>query len=414
MDRLVLGIDLGTTNSVAAVADGGQVQVISHGDDQHLIPSVVSFHPNGTVLVGEEARERRLIDAEHTVYSVKRLIGRPFLSEEVRHAQERFAFELVQSSSGGVVVKVREDTYTLTEISALVLREIRRFFDERSFLEVDTPPMVPSPGLDLHLEAFAIADAEPARYLATSPEYQMKRLLAGGLPRIYQLGSAFRRGEQGRHHEPSFRMLEWYRAFDGSAELMSDTEELVAAVARALHEGSMVVDVDGTSVNLKPPWERLTLEQAFSRYAGVSAEALSSDEDAFFRVLVEQVEPQLGRVRPVFLTGYPASMASLARLDPTNAAVADRFEAYVAGVELCNGFGELIDPVEQRERLIRDQSARRAQGLPVYPIDERFLGALEEGMPPAGGNALGVDRLVMLLLGADDIADVVAIPDALL
>ncbi|NOY94248.1 MAG: Hsp70 family protein, partial [Deltaproteobacteria bacterium] len=131
MDRLVLGIDLGTTNSVAAVADGGQVQVISHGDDQHLIPSVVSFHPDGTVLVGEEARERRLIDAAHTIYSVKRLIGRPFLSEEVRNAQQRFAFELVQSASGGVVVKVRQDTYTLTEISALVLREIRRVAEDR-------------------------------------------------------------------------------------------------------------------------------------------------------------------------------------------------------------------------------------------------------------------------------------------
>ena len=209
-------------------------------------------------------------------------------------------------------------------------------------------------------------------------------------------------------------MLEWYRAFHGSADLMVDTEELVAAVARTLHKGSMVLDVDGTSVNLAPPWERLTLEQAFSRYAGVSAEALAHDEDVFFRVLVEQVEPQLGRLRPVFLLGYPASMASLARLDPRNPKVADRFEAYIAGVELCNGFGELIDPAEQRERLTRDQAARRARDLPVYPIDERFLGALEEGMPPAGGNALGVDRLVMLLLGADSIADVVAIPDALL
>ena len=303
---------------------------------------------------------------------------------------------------------------TLLRSRALIMREIRRFFDERSFLEVDTPPMVPSPGLDLHLDAFPIAGAEPARYLATSPEYQMKRLLAGGLPRIYQLGCAFRRGEQGKHHEPSFRMLEWYRAFHGSADLMVDTEELVAAVARTLHKGSMVLDVDGTSVNLAPPWERLTLEQAFSRYAGVSAEALAHDEDVFFRVLVEQVEPQLGRLRPVFLLGYPASMASLARLDPRNPKVADRFEAYIAGVELCNGFGELIDPAEQRERLTRDQAARRARDLPVYPIDERFLGALEEGMPPAGGNALGVDRLVMLLLGADSIADVVAIPDALL
>ncbi len=297
---------------------------------------------------------------------------------------------------------------------ALILREIRRFFDERAFVEVQTPAMVPSPGLDLHLDAFPIAGAEPARYLATSPEYQMKRLLAGGLPRIYQLGPAFRRGERGTHHEPCFSMLEWYRAFHGSADLMSDTEELVAAVARVSSPGSLLIEVDGTQVNLAPPWERLTVEQAFQRYAGVSAQRLAQDEDAFFRVLVEQVEPQLGRLRPAFLTAYPASMASLARLDPKNATIADRFEAYVAGIEICNGFGELIDPVEQRERLMRDQAARRARGLPVYPIDERFLGALEEGMPPAGGNALGVDRLVMLLLGADSIADVVAIPDSAL
>lgn len=299
---------------------------------------------------------------------------------------------------------------------ATMVRALREHFDRCAFLEVETPAMVPSPGLDLHLDAFPIAGAEPARWLITSPEYQMKRILAGGAPRIYQICRAFRRGEVGERHEPEFTMLEWYRAFAGPDEVMRDTEHAAAHAAQAVLGGSTVIPARTAPVDLAPPWDRITVAEAFARYANIDVEALLASgppeeaEETFFRVLALQVEPQLGRFRPVFVTDWPASMASLAQLDPRNPKVAQRFEAYVDGVELCNGFGELIDPVEQRTRLERDQAARAAKSLPVYPIDEGFLGALEEGLPPCAGNALGVDRLVMLTLGAASIEDVVAIP----
>lgn len=285
---------------------------------------------------------------------------------------------------------------------------VRAFFADHDFLEVDTPAMVPSPGLDVFLDAFGVAGTEAPRWLITSPEYQLKRVLAGGLPRIYQLARCFRRGERGPLHEPEFTMVEWYRSFAGSAEVMEDTERLVARVAEAA-TGSLELPAFTAPVDVTPPWERLTLAEAFARYAGRDAETcLAEGEETFFRVLALEVEPKLGRGRPVFLTGWPASMASLARLDGEGRA--DRFEAYVDGVELCNGFGELVDAVEQRARLMQDRATRQARGLPAYPIDERFLGALEEGIPPSGGNALGFDRLVMLAAGAPRIADVLAVP----
>jgi lysyl-tRNA synthetase class 2 len=290
------------------------------------------------------------------------------------------------------------------------LAAIRAFFAERGFLEVDTPAIVPSPGLDLHLDAFAVDGG----YLITSPEYQMKRLLAGGVPRCFQIGHCFRRGEVGRRHNPEFTMLEWYRAFASVDEVIADTEALVRHVAGALGAGA-ALDVGGARVDLGEPFERLAVADAFARFAGVpAAEAIAlatDDEERFFRILVDAVEPALaGAPRPVFLVDYPAPFASLARLRAEDPRVAERFELYVAGVELCNGFGELTDPDEQRARLGRDQEERRRRGLPVYPIDERFLAALEEGMPPSAGNALGVDRLVAVCLGTDRIGDVTAFP----
>ena len=173
--------------------------------------------------------------------------------------------------------------------------------------------------------------------------------------------------------------------------------------------------IEGATVDLGAPFERLAVADAFARWAGVPAEdaiALATrDEDRFFRLLVDAVEPALaGSPRPVFLVDYPAPFASLARLSARDPRVAERFELYVAGVELCNGFGELTDAAEQRARLVRDQEARRQAGKPVYPIDERFLAALEEGMPPSAGNALGLDRLVAVCLGGTNIGAVSAFP----
>jgi lysyl-tRNA synthetase class 2 len=202
-------------------------------------------------------------------------------------------------------------------------------------------------------------------------------------------------------------MLEWYRADAGSHEMMRDTEQLVSRVAQTLL-GSQQIPGLNAPVDVTPPWPELSVRDAFERYASAPFEILLRDEEAFYRALVDEVEPHLGRGRPTFLTRYPASMAALARVCPDDRNVADRFEAYVDGVELCNGFGELVDAAEQRRRLERDVAERRRLGKPAYPIDERFLAALERGLPPSGGNALGVDRLALLVLGGRCIQDVLA------
>ena len=286
---------------------------------------------------------------------------------------------------------------------ARVVDDARAFFAGRGFLEVETPILVPSPGLDLHLDAFPVLRN---RYLSTSPEYQMKRLLADGLPRIFQIGKAFRQNEVGSRHNPEFTILEWYRANAGIDEVVRDTEQLVARVT-----GGQVVLGD-RRVDTAPPFERMTVCEAYATFAKTSEDETlamaATDEDRFFRLLVDVVEPALARIDcAVILTEYPASQASLARKKPGDPRVAERFELYVAGVELCNGFGELVDAKEQRARLLDDQAMRRARGLPVYPIDERFLEALTR-VPPSGGNALGLDRLAALASGTTVIADVMA------
>ncbi len=286
---------------------------------------------------------------------------------------------------------------------ARVVRAIRAFFESRDFLEVETPAIVPSPGMDLHLDAFAVGDA----WLITSPEYQMKRLLADGWERIFQLGRCFRRGELGAQHNPEFTMVEWYRGNAGVEDVVRDTEQLAAAVSGG------VFRVDGRTIDARPPFERLGVCEAFARFAGASeADVLAwaaADEDRYFRTWVERVEPRIAELdRAVFVVDYPAPMASLARKNPSDPRFCERFELYVAGVELCNGFGELTDPREQRARFEADRAEREKRGLPVYPIDEKLMAALERGLPPSGGNALGVDRLVALACGTTDIRRVLA------
>ncbi|HEY3593549.1 MAG TPA: EF-P lysine aminoacylase EpmA, partial [Polyangiaceae bacterium] len=297
---------------------------------------------------------------------------------------------------------------------AQALEDVRSFFSARDFLEVDTPLLVRSPGLDLHLAAVSTTDG----FLITSPEYQLKRLLSGGIPRLYQLSHVFRRGEAGPAHNPEFTMLEWYRAFAGVADVMRDTEELVVSVVESI-VGRPEIRTERGPIFLEPPFLRLSVAEAFERHAGIDGDralALAHDDpDSYFRLLVDQVEPALALIdRPLFLVDYPISQASLARAKPGDPRVCERFELYLGGLELCNGFGELTDPVEQRQRLERDQKARAALGLEVYPIDERFLEALEEGMPPSAGNALGFDRLLMLCLGEREIGRVQPLPSGIL
>ncbi len=293
---------------------------------------------------------------------------------------------------------------------AQVFASIRSYFARELFVEVDTPLLVPSPGLDLHLDAVA-ADGG---YLITSPEYQMKRLLAGGLPRIFQISHVFRHGEVGTRHNPEFTMLEWYRGFAGIDAVMRDTETLVAEVVAAQSKTHALRGEHGP-LEIARPFARISVAEAFHRFAGITPDdaltMAARDPEAYFRALVDKVEPALARAgAPVFLVDFPISQASLARAKPGDPRVCERFELYVDGVELCNGFGELTDASEQRRRLLADQDARRALAKPVYPIDERFLAALEEGMPPSAGNALGVDRLIALCLGERDIAKVMPFP----
>ncbi|MEB2314207.1 MAG: EF-P lysine aminoacylase EpmA [Sorangiineae bacterium] len=287
------------------------------------------------------------------------------------------------------------------------LAAVREYFHAESFLEVETPLRVPAPGVDLYVDALRAEGG----YLVTSPELHMKRLVVGGLPRIYQIARAHRAEELGPLHEPAFTLVEWYRAFAGLGEVLRDTERLVARVARAV-SGRAELRYRGRVIDARPPFEQLTVREAFRRYAGIR-DATLLEESRYFELLVERVEPALARAsRPIFLTEYPAAQAALARPMPGDASVAERFELYAAGVELSNGFGELTDPLEQRRRFRAERARRREDGRRVYPLDERFLAALREGMPPAGGNALGFDRLLMLAAGADDIAAVLAFPAA--
>ncbi len=285
---------------------------------------------------------------------------------------------------------------------------IRCWFDEQGFVETDTPTWLQAPGLDSDVDP-VVAEGG---WLVTSPELCMKRLLVGGLPRIYQFAKCFRRGELGPRHEPEFTMLEWYRAFSDLDQILEDTECIVLAAAAAIGAGAGIAP-GGHKIRLERPFLRLTVAEAFQRHAGVSNvdELARNDRQRYFQLFVDHVEPNLASYdRPVFLHAYPAAEAALARLDPDDPRWAKRAELYIAGVELCNGYSELSSAVEQRARFQAELARRVAESNPVYPLDERFLGALEQGMPPSAGNALGFDRLMMVLHGAASIQDVVAFP----
>lgn len=305
---------------------------------------------------------------------------------------------------------------------------LRQFFAERAFVEVDTPLLVPAPGLEVHLDAVPVG---PGGYLITSPEFQMKRLLCAGFPRIYTVCKSFRANERGHLHSSEFTMLEWYRAFVGIEHILRDTETLVASLCVAVRGTSSIAMVDDRgaqrTIDVTPPWIQMTVADAWRAHAGIEldgdedADALRTKvrragidigtatrwDDVFYTVFVDRVEPALAAMdRPVVLVDWPARLPALARRKPDDPRWVERFEVYIGGVELCNAYGELTDPVEQRARCAADLAARDTRGLSSYPLDERFLSALDEGLPPCAGIALGVDRLFMLLTGSRHIRDV--------
>ena len=284
---------------------------------------------------------------------------------------------------------------------ARVLRDIRAFFDARGFTEVETPVRIPAPAPEPHIDCPPSGDC----FLRASPELQMKKLLAAGMECIYQIGPCFRDGEKGSRHNPEFTMLEWYRAPGGREDVLRDCEALVLAAAAALHgAGAARVPFRGGSLDLAAPWERVPVREAYRRWAGWDP-VEAWDADRFDLDMALKVEPALPRDRAVVLFGYPAQAASLARLSPDDPRVAERWELYLGGMEIANAFGELADPAEQRRRFEAARDEKIACGEPPMPLDEDFLADLAR-MPPAGGAALGVDRLAMVLLDAPDIDSV--------
>ncbi len=285
----------------------------------------------------------------------------------------------------------------------------------QGFVEVTTPVRVPAPGTDLYIDPQAAGDD----WLITSPEFHMKRLLAGGMPRIFQFAQCTRNEELGPWHQREFTMLEWYRGFASMQTVLQDTERLVNGLFEHLAPQRLASTAAGAPAlplppHTRPPFERLTVREAFQRFANVDdAVALArDDEDRYFELMVEKVEPQLARsTQPVFLVEYPATQAALARRCAHDPSVAERFELYVSGVELCNGYGELTCPREQRARFERDAQLRAERGRPFIPIDESLLAAMHEGLPPCAGNAIGFERLVALALGVT-LTDVIAFPQA--
>ena len=304
---------------------------------------------------------------------------------------------------------------------------LRQWFAGEGFVEVETPILQVSPGAEVHLAGFVtdweLPDGEErVRWLHSSPEFAMKKLLAGGVPKLFQFARVFRNAEGSALHHPEFTMLEWYRAGVGYDAIMKDCATLLALT------GVDELRWDGHVCDPRAEPERLTVAEAFQRYAGVdliatvgSAERLAQAsgvarhaddtwDDVFFRIMFDRIEHRLGMGRPTILCEYPIAMAALARAKPGDARVAERFELYVCGVELANAFGELTDPDIQRARLQADMDAKERLYGVRWPVDPDFLAALDHGLPDCAGVALGFDRLVMLATGAAHIEDVLWLP----
>jgi lysyl-tRNA synthetase class 2 len=288
--------------------------------------------------------------------------------------------------------------------------------------------------MEPHLEVFATTWTtrlgEQPGFLITSPEYAMKKLLAAGIAPIFQICKSFRNGEEvSSRHNPEFTILEWYRTNADYRDLMVDCEELFRQVARALDPSSDGASwtYQGARIDLASPWERLSVREAFARYAavdladdaslfaaararGYSVTPETTGEQAFHQIFLNEIEPRLGRATPTILYDYPAAHAALARLSPRDPRVAERFELYVAGIEMANAFSELTDVAEQLRRLRAEREERRHLGRTLYNVDEEFIRALDRGLPPSAGIALGIDRLVMFFADVPSIRDVLWFP----
>lgn len=324
----------------------------------------------------------------------------------------------------------------ILRLRSLVLAGIRAFFQERGFLEIDAPALVPLPGMEPHLDPMRVQPGlggrgETVFYLHTSPEYCMKKMLSAGLERIYYLGHVFRAGELSQTHNPEFTLLEWYRAGEDYRSGMADCEELVGYLAGLLGRGKEILGTSSGALSLGLPWPRIEVGEVMREHAGMDLEKVSSLEqlvdlarskgykevdaswpweDVFYKIFLQEVEPRLPKHKPFFLVDYPLEMASLARRKPGAPRWAERFELYAGALELANGFSELTDSLEQEKRLLAERKQRKEMGKKAFPLDHSFLEALRQGMPEATGVALGVDRLIMLLSSTESIREVMPFP----
>lgn len=337
--------------------------------------------------------------------------------------------------------KLRNNFFKRAEI----ISAIREFFRNKGFLETDTPCLVKVPGMEPYLDVFKTRffselstekKVEEDMYLITSPEYAMKKLLVGGMEKIFQITKSFRNKESfSDRHNPEFTILEWYRAYASYLEIMEDTEELVKYIWQKFGhqnngEKAGLLNYKGKEVDLTEKWEKLSVLESFERFANIDAQTffdldsfrkvikkrgyaiseLATFDDCFYTIFLNEIEPNLGLQRPVILYDYPVSMAALSKKCANDGRFAERFEVYIAGLELCNAFTELNDPLEQEKRLSEERNQREVMGKDLYEVDHTFIDALKFGMPPSGGNALGVDRLIMLILGESDIRNVLYFP----
>jgi len=287
------------------------------------------------------------------------------------------------------------------KIRARTVQAVRAFFIEKGYLEIETPCRIPAPAPEEHIDAQISGNW----YLQTSPELCMKRILAAGYPLIFQICKCFRRNERGSKHLPELTMLEWYTSGTDYFDMMAQTENLVRFVAENINSGKHLV-YQGNKIDLKKPWPKISVSEAFKKFTSTILEKALS-EDLFDELMTSEIEPNLGQKRPVFLYDYPASFAPLAMVKPDNPTLAQRFELYISGLELCNAFTELNDSEEQRKNFEIEENKRHALGKRVYPMPEKFLESLKS-MSDASGNALGIDRLVMLFADTTKIDDVVA------
>jgi lysyl-tRNA synthetase class 2 len=315
-----------------------------------------------------------------------------------------------------------------------VNRAVRSFFQAHGFMEIESPLLTPYPTLDSNIHSIKTEFHDEngksmPLFLHSSPEHSMKKLLSSGAERIFYLGKVFRDRELTSLHNPEFTMVEWYRTNSDYHDVQKDALGLICRVVENTLSSSCLI-YQGKKIDLSPPWDRIPVRDLFMNHTGIDLEDHQTDislkkaaerigvhfrqeddwETIFFRILLEKIEPHLGFPKPVFVVDYPAKMGLMAKRNARNPEWVERVELYIGGLELANGYSELTDPVEQRERFIEEQKKKHGEGHKNYPIDEELIHAMELGLPPCAGIALGLDRLIMILADKKEIQEVLPFP----